>query len=360
MNKLEISQEPSSSYSPPLTEFRQPPREAWYCVHSTRPIACGETVAVSVMDERIIVGRSKEGTLFALRDRCPHRGTPLSKGKFDGSALTCPFHGWRFNTHGYCISMPALTSKDDVEPQKISVVSFPVEEKDGLVWVYMGKQTKLAPPIPSLATKKKQRSRVVVSVLAEASFDLTVLSLIDPAHVGYVHNAWWWRLTSTARLKTKDFVPLPFGFRMSAHTSSANSRGYNLLGQPQTEVDFILPGQRIERIDMGQHSIINATLATPVDKNRTLMTNILVSDMPLLSLLSWPVARLATAFLRQDQYILELAQAGLDRKPTMVFLGEADQLAQWYFRLKRDYAYSQECGEFFTNPLDPQQLSWRT
>jgi phenylpropionate dioxygenase-like ring-hydroxylating dioxygenase large terminal subunit len=353
-------QEFENTTAPSIVEFRRPPREAWYCINSDKPISLGEIMSVMVMGEQIVVGRNAEGDLFALRDRCPHRGTPLSKGNFDGIALTCPFHGWRFNIKGRCVSMPALTSADGVQPQKISTDSFPIHELDGLTWVYLGQHPDLAPPIPRLETKMKQRSRVVVSVMIEASYDLTVLSLIDPAHVGYVHNAWWWRPTGTARNKTKDFVPLPFGFRMSAHKSSANSRGYKLLGNPQTEVDFILPGQRIERINMGRHSIINATLATPIDENRTLMTNILVSDIALLSLLSWPIGRLATAFLRQDRHILELAQAGLDRKPTMIFLGQADQLAQWYFRLKREYLMSQQRGELFANPLAQQRLSWRT
>ena len=46
----------------------------------------------------VVLGRGKDGALFALRDRCPHRGMALSKGKFDGDTLMCPFHGWRFGT----------------------------------------------------------------------------------------------------------------------------------------------------------------------------------------------------------------------------------------------------------------------
>lgn len=187
-----------------------------------------------------------------------------------------------------------------------------------------------------------------------------MLSLIDPGHVGYVHNSWWWRPTATAREKVKDFEPLPFGFRMKAHRAAANSRGYRLLGRPQTEVDFLLPGQRIERIRMGERAIVNATFATPIDGGRTLLTNVLLSDLPQLMPLA-PVIRWAGhAFLRQDQRILELAQQGLERKPTMLLLGQADRLAQWYFRLKRDYAAARREGAAFNNELAPERLRWRT
>jgi nitrite reductase/ring-hydroxylating ferredoxin subunit len=38
-----------------------------------------------------------DGELRALSDRCPHRGAPLSGGRLDGTAVTCPVHGLRFD-----------------------------------------------------------------------------------------------------------------------------------------------------------------------------------------------------------------------------------------------------------------------
>ena len=86
----------------------------------------------------------------------------------------------------------------------------------------------------------------------------------------------------------------------------------------------------------------------------------LLSDLPQLALLTLPIGWAARAFLRQDQRILELAQQGLERKPTMLLMGQADRLAQWYFRLKRDYAAAQRDGVAFHNTLAPERLRWRT
>lgn len=345
---------------PAASEFREPPREAWYCAKSKGRLAPGARESVTILGEQIVIGRRRSGEVFALRDRCPHRGAPLSQGQFDGVALTCPFHGWRFGTDGQCLAMPTLVHDDATDPGQVRVQSFPVREADGIIWVYLGSQPAEAPPVPELMPQRAPRCRVAVSVLVEASYDLCVLSLIDPGHVGYVHNSWWWRPTATAREKTKDFAPLPFGFRMTAHTAAANSRGYRLLGRPQTEVDFLLPGQRIERITVGNRTIVNATFATPIDAKRTLLTNVLLSDLPQLAPLSLPIRWAARAFLRQDQDILELAQQGLERKPTMLLMGQADRLAQWYFRLKRDYAAARRTGVAFQNTLAPERLRWRT
>jgi nitrite reductase (NADH) small subunit len=35
-----------------------------------------------------------DGSFFAIEDRCPHRGGPLSQGIVHGNAVTCPLHNW--------------------------------------------------------------------------------------------------------------------------------------------------------------------------------------------------------------------------------------------------------------------------
>lgn len=42
----------------------------------------------------IAVFRAADGAVFALRDRCPHKGGPLSQGMVHGHAVTCPLHNW--------------------------------------------------------------------------------------------------------------------------------------------------------------------------------------------------------------------------------------------------------------------------
>jgi nitrite reductase (NADH) small subunit len=42
----------------------------------------------------VAVFRTSTGEVFALRDRCPHRGGPLSQGIVHGTRVTCPLHDW--------------------------------------------------------------------------------------------------------------------------------------------------------------------------------------------------------------------------------------------------------------------------
>jgi nitrite reductase (NADH) small subunit len=49
---------------------------------------------VSTPHGRIAVFRTAEEGFFAIEDRCPHKGGPLSQGIVHGRAVTCPLHNW--------------------------------------------------------------------------------------------------------------------------------------------------------------------------------------------------------------------------------------------------------------------------
>jgi len=43
---------------------------------------------------RIAVFRTADDRVFAMEDRCPHKGGPLSQGIVHGASVTCPLHNW--------------------------------------------------------------------------------------------------------------------------------------------------------------------------------------------------------------------------------------------------------------------------
>jgi len=148
---------------------------------------------------------------------------------------------------------------------------------------------------------------------------------------------------------------------MASHATTTSSPVYRLLGGvPEVEIEFRLPGVRLERIRAGTKHVANYTFATPLSPNRTMLTNALYWSMPALNLLK-PVARpLMRQFLGQDQRVLQDAQKGLDRKPTMVLFGQGDLPSQWYFRLKREALEAGLTGRPFVNPLERRELRWRS
>ena len=54
----------------------------------------------------IAVFRNGEDKVFALLDRCPHRGGPLSQGIVYGERVACPLHGWSIELGDGCAAAP--------------------------------------------------------------------------------------------------------------------------------------------------------------------------------------------------------------------------------------------------------------
>lgn len=65
----------------------------------------------------IAVFRTLDDEIFALRDKCPHKGGPLSQGIVHGNRVACPLHDWKFH----------LESGEAVAPDEGCAASFPVK-----------------------------------------------------------------------------------------------------------------------------------------------------------------------------------------------------------------------------------------
>ena len=54
----------------------------------------------------IAVFRNEADIVFALLDRCPHKGGPLSQGIVFGTSVACPLHNWTIDLNGGCAKAP--------------------------------------------------------------------------------------------------------------------------------------------------------------------------------------------------------------------------------------------------------------
>ena len=54
----------------------------------------------------VAVFRNDQDEIFALLDRCPHKGGPLSQGIVFGTSVACPLHNWTIDLAGGCAKAP--------------------------------------------------------------------------------------------------------------------------------------------------------------------------------------------------------------------------------------------------------------
>jgi phenylpropionate dioxygenase-like ring-hydroxylating dioxygenase large terminal subunit len=339
-----------------------PLREAWYYAAPSRALGRGKLLARVMLGEAIVLGRDADGGVFALRDPCPHRGMPLSQGRFDGREIECCYHGWRFATSGACTAIPSLVAEQEFDLRSVAAVSYATREVQGNVWVYFGDDPADAPEIPLLGGfDEGLPPQIIERVRFTAAIDHAVVGLMDPAHGPFVHRAWWWRSAASAHEKAKAFVPSPWGFTMSRHAPSTNSRGYRLLGgAPETEIVFRLPSVRLETTDAGQHRVGNLTAITPIDDKTSEVNHCIYWSAPWLSVLKPFVRPYVRAFLNQDRAIMERQHRGLAFDPPLALIDDADTQARWYYRLKREYRRARAEARPFENPVEPRVLRWRS
>lgn len=337
-----------------------PLREMWYFAVAGRQLRRGQVMAKTMLGEPLLLGRSSDGAVFALRDICPHRGIPLSCGRFDGREIECGYHGWRFDSAGRCTAIPSLADEQEFDLRRIQVKSYPAAEAHGTVWVYFGEDARGAPPVPELP-EIGARPDIFESVRFPAAIDHAVIGLMDPAHGPFVHRAWWWRSGRSIHEKSKAFAASPFGFTMLRHAPSSNSRAYRMLGgKPETEIRFQLPSVRIEHIRVGAHAVVNLTAITPLSDSESEINHAIYWTVPWLAPLKPLLRPYVRAFLRQDRDIMVKQQHGLKHNPPLLLINDGDTQAKWYHRLKNEYARARSENRPFVNPVKDRVLRWRS
>ena len=344
-------------------------RDIWYFAALAGDLKPGKLQRYEILGEPILLGRTRAGAVYALRDVCPHRAAPLSAGRLvgeaGGEAVECPYHGWRFRPDGVCSAIPSMIEDQAVDIGRIRVRSYPAAESQGLVFIWMSADTRGEgqpdQPPPSFPGVVGGRPKLVDRMVFDAHIDHAVVGLMDPAHGPFVHQNWWWRSRGSQHEKAKLFAAREAGFAMVRHPPSKNSYAYRLLGgAPQTEIVFRLPGLRWEHIEVGARQVLSLTCLTPVDDRRTRITQVIWSDHPAFTLLRPIIASGARKFLRQDAGMVNLQNQGLAYDPTLLWVDDADKQAKWYQALKREWAASRREARAFINPVEGGVLRWRS
>lgn len=320
-----------------------------------------------LLNRPFLLLRDENGIVSALDDHCPHRGIPLSDGKFDGREIECCYHGWKFDCVGECTEIPSLMPDSPVKPERIRAVNFPCEERDGLIWVYVWEAKKeQVKEVPRLKTFTDKYKSHVMSSRLKCNMDHGIIGLMDPAHGPFVHQAWWWRKRTSIHEKAKKFEPIPNGFRMSSHTPSNNSAAYKLLNiynEPiTTTIDFVLPNRRLEIIRCGKYWFSSQAIVTPITDKESRLDFVaawnILNNVPFVKSIYKIFAK---KFITQDQQIMEKQSVGLREDPKLMLIDDADTQAKWYFQLKSAYLKAQRNGGDMEHPIkEPVTLRWRS
>jgi phthalate 4,5-dioxygenase oxygenase subunit len=144
-------------------------------------------VRVQVLSERLIAFRDSDGQLGLIDEFCAHRGISLWFGRNEEGGLRCPYHGWKYDVNGNCTEIPSEPEESGL-CNRIKLTAYPMIEKGGVIWVYMGPKEH-TPPEPEYEFASVPLEQTFSSKrIQECNWLQAMEGGIDSSHVSFLHR----------------------------------------------------------------------------------------------------------------------------------------------------------------------------
>jgi phenylpropionate dioxygenase-like ring-hydroxylating dioxygenase large terminal subunit len=144
-------------------------------------------VRVKLLSERLLAWRDTQGRLALTDEFCAHRGISLWFGRNEDNGLRCPYHGWKYDHTGQCIDVPSEPEESGF-CKKIKLKSYPLVERGGVLWTYMG-PPELQPPPPAWEfCNVPPEQTITTKRLQECNWLQALEGGIDSSHVSFLHR----------------------------------------------------------------------------------------------------------------------------------------------------------------------------
>ncbi len=182
-------------------------REYWMpaVLSSELPAPDCDPVRVLLLSEKLIAFRDTNGQVGLIADSCPHRGASLFFGRNEECGLRCVYHGWKFDASGNCVDMPNEPAESNFK-HKVKATAYPCQERNGLVWAYLGPR-ETPPPLPDLEANMLPGSRWFIQAYQmECNYLNGMEGDFDTSHASFLHSG---------SLKLENLTPGTFPYYMA-------------------------------------------------------------------------------------------------------------------------------------------------
>jgi nitrite reductase/ring-hydroxylating ferredoxin subunit len=227
------------------------------------PDADGTPVRVSLLGEKLVAFRDTSGRIGLLEARCPHRHANLFWGRNEDNGLRCVYHGWKFDTEGRCLDMPAEPS-DSSYKDRLRAVAYQTREAGGIIWAYLGDPDNV-PEFPAFdwtflpeghfyATKRRQRCNYFQNLEGE----------LDSSHNYFLHREF--QLPESGILAPEDIRRPNFSVFEAPHGLLIVVKRNMDSGQNYWRITpFMMPSYTIIPADQANDDPDRFTAAVPLD-----------------------------------------------------------------------------------------------
>lgn len=170
----------------PMGDFM---RQFWVpaCL-SSELVADAEPMRLMLLGEKLIAFRDTRGRVGIMDHRCPHRCASLFFGRNEQGGIRCVYHGWKFDVDGNCLDQPNLPDKNKY-PAGTKTIAYRTAEQGGLVYVYMGQNQSVPPPLPQIeATLAQPDDRNIALIQRDCNWLQALEGDVDTSHLAFLHS----------------------------------------------------------------------------------------------------------------------------------------------------------------------------
>jgi phenylpropionate dioxygenase-like ring-hydroxylating dioxygenase large terminal subunit len=172
----------------PGTRMGRLMRRYWHPIaaSSQLPKPDGAPLRTKLLGEQFVVFRDSSGKVGVLNEYCMHRGVSLALGRVEQGGIRCLYHGWKFAVDGTLLETP--NHPDPRLCQALRAPSYPVRERSGLIWTYLGPK-ELEPPFRRFGfDEAPDNCRVIHRVNVPCNYLQLAEGGVDSSHVGILHT----------------------------------------------------------------------------------------------------------------------------------------------------------------------------
>lgn len=224
----------------------------WYVVALSTQLTPKTVLARTVLNEWLAIFRDDQGQPVALRDCCLHRNSRLSTGTVKDGQLQCPYHGWRYDSGGSVVAVPAEGGCAKVARK---AVRYATREQDGYIYVRLATAPELE-TLPFVMPYYQAAGWATVRVINRFRNTVTncAENFIDIPHTASVHPGIFRR---ARQQQLQMSVTRHNGTVTATYCNETTNLGWyrwflNPHGQEITHVDrFLMPNITSVTYDMG-------------------------------------------------------------------------------------------------------------
>lgn len=315
----------------------------WYAVEFSNAVTKQPTL-ITLMGKKMVVFRDSQGNVVALNNRCAHRGASLAGGWVEGNCIRCPYHGWKFEADGSCSQIPANPASVLI-PKRARVEAYPVQEKYGFVWIFVGDLPESdRPPLPSFPQFEHPVREPSQSVYTfNAHFTRTMENTLDVSHAPFMHGGSVGKSKTPENTVIEDYDLSVSEWGLSAKLGIKINRINGPMRfflkdndqDPWKQYIFAPPNVTYSGVNFGRFKIESILAHIPIDENTTIVKSInirsFLNHVPLIShWLDHNTAQVGTRICMEDNVVVQTQLprlAPLDNSNELMVASDATLIA---------------------------------